>query len=231
MKIAIIGYGKMGRMIEKCALDRGHEIVACMNSKEWDMQALQQAEACIEFSQPDAVVENIQRLVKLKKQIVIGTTGWYDQLEAVRSLVEKAQIGVVYSPNFSIGIHLLLSILAHTSSLMNGFEEYDAASIEIHHTQKKDSPSGTALEIAKTVEENLKRLEVLPISSVRCGSTPGTHTVLFDSACDTLSITHTARNREGFAKGAVQASEWLQGRKGLYTFAECMQSFIQGKVS
>lgn len=226
MKIALIGYGKMGRMVEKSAQARGHEIVARINSGRWDAQAVKQADVCIEFTHPEAVVENIKKAAQLKKEIIIGTTGWYDQLATVESMVKEAQIGVLYSPNFSIGINLLLSMVEHAAQLLAKFNEYDAAGIEAHHQQKKDSPSGTALLIAKKVEENMPRIERLPFSSVRCGSIPGTHTVLFDSPCDTISITHTARNREGFADGAVQAAEWLKGRQGLYTFEECMQSIM-----
>lgn len=230
MKIALIGYGKMGKMIEKNAVERGHEIVARINSKEWDADAVRQAEMCIEFSRPEAAISNIRKLAELKKEVVIGTTGWYDQLELVRSIVENAGIGALYSPNFSIGINLMMKMVEHAASLMNAFDEYDVACIEAHHRHKVDSPSGTAEMITKGIEGSLKRVDKVPTSSIRCGSIPGTHTVLFDSPCDTLSITHTARNREGFASGAVLAGEWLQGRRGLYTFADCMQSIIEKRV-
>lgn len=226
MKIALIGYGKMGRMVEKSAQERGHEIVARINSGVWDMQAVQQADVCIEFTHPEAALENIKKLAHLKKEIIIGTTGWYDQLATVEALVKEAKIGALYSPNFSIGVNLLLNIVEHASKLLDGFNEYDVAGIEAHHQQKKDSPSGTALQIAKKVEDNMQRIDRMPFSSVRCGSIPGEHTVFFDSPCDTISITHTARNREGFAKGAVQAAEWLKGKQGLYTFDECVLSII-----
>jgi 4-hydroxy-tetrahydrodipicolinate reductase len=221
MKIALIGYGKMGQMIEKAAV--GHEIVARITSSHWDLDAVQEADLCFEFTHPESAVENIRRLAELKKEIVIGTTGWHDQLEHVRSIVEQHQIGALYAANFSIGINLLLQIVAHASKVMNGFSEYEVAGIDYHHKQKKDSPSGTALEIGRTIAENMQRVENVPFSSIRCGSIPGTHTVLFDSPCDTIAITHEARNREGFAKGAVQAAEWLHGKKGFYTFADFMQ--------
>lgn len=230
MKIALIGYGKMGKMIEKSALERGHEIVARINSSEWDHDALQRADVCIEFSHPEAAVNNITKLAKLKKNIVIGTTGWYPQLELIQSVVDEAGVGAIYSANFSIGVNLMIAIVDHAASVMNAFEEYDVACIEAHHKQKVDSPSGTAEMITKTIEGTMKRIDKVPISSVRCGSIPGTHTVLFDSPCDTISITHTARSREGFASGAVLAGEWLQGKKGLYTFAQCMQSMIERGV-
>lgn len=226
MKIGLIGYGNMGQMVEKAALGRGHSIVACMTSNQWDMEALQQADICIEFTHPECALDNIRRIAELKKEVVIGTTGWHDNLELVRSIVAEHQIGALYSSNFSMGVNLLLEILAHAAKVMNAFEEYDVAGIDFHHNRKKDSPSGTSLEIARTLEKNMERVDEVPFSSIRCGSIPGTHTILFDSPCDTISITHEARNREGFALGAIQAAEWLRGRKGLYTFAECMQEII-----
>lgn len=231
MKIALIGYGKMGQMIEKIALCRGHTIVARMDSNEWDMNALQNADICIEFTQPDCVLKNIQRVAELKKEVIIGTTGWHDKVDEVHSIVKTNQIGALYSSNFSIGVNLLIEILAHASKVIDAFDEYDVAGVDYHHNKKKDSPSGTAREIAKTIEKNMKRIDKVPFSSIRCGSIPGTHTVLFDSPCDMISITHEARNREGFALGAVQAAEWLRGKKGLYTFADCMQEMIQRRLS
>lgn len=231
MKIGLIGYGKMGQMIEKTAINRGHTIVARIDSKDWDIKSLQHADICIEFTQPDCVIENIKRLAELKKEVIIGTTGWHDKVDEVQSIVKKNQIGALYSSNFSIGINLLLEILAYASKVMDAFDEYDVAGVDYHHNKKKDSPSGTAREIAKTIEENMNRIDEVPFSSIRCGSIPGTHTILFDSPCDTISITHEARNREGFALGAVHAAEWLQGKKGLYTFADCMQEMIQRRLS
>jgi len=231
MKIALIGYGKMGQMIEKAALARGHTIIARMTSKQWDMESLLNADICMEFTHPECVLENVKRISELKKEVVIGTTGWDNQMELVRSIIEEHQIGALYSPNFSIGVNLLLEILAHASKVMNAFEEYDVAGIDMHHNRKKDSPSGTSLRIARTIEENMERIDKVPFSSIRIGSIPGTHTVLFDSPYDTISITHEARSREGFAEGAVQAAEWLSGRKGFYTFADCMQEIIQRRSS
>lgn len=230
MKIALIGYGKMGKMIERAALDRGHTIVARMNSNPWDLEALQKADICIEFTHPESVIENIRKLAELKKNIVIGTTGWHDKAQLVRSIIEKQQVGALYSANFSIGVNLLLEILSHASKVINPFKEYDVAGIEVHHNKKKDSPSGTSLEIAKTVEKQMERVDKVHFSSVRCGSVPGIHTVLFDSPCDTITIAHEARNRDGFAEGAVQAAEWLKGKKGLYTFADCMQEIIEKRA-
>ncbi len=231
MKIALVGYGKMGQMVEKVAISRGHSIVARLTSTSWDPKALLEADICIEFTNPESVIKNIQKIAELKKNVIIGTTGWNKNLESVQSIVKENKIGALYSPNFSIGINLFLEIVAQTSKIMNGFAEYDVAGIDYHHNQKKDSPSGTALQIEKAIKENMERIDQVPFSSIRCGSIPGTHTILFDSPCDTISITHEARNREGFAMGAVQAAEWLQGKPGLYTFADCMKEIIQRKMA
>lgn len=231
MKIALIGYGKMGQMIEKTAISRGHSIVARFTSNQWDAKALQNADICMEFTRPECVLDNIRRIAELNKEVIIGTTGWHDKMEYVQSMVKEYQIGALHSPNFSTGVNLLFEILAHASKVMSAFEEYDVAGIDYHHNMKKDSPSGTAIEIAKVIEGNMSRVSKVPLTSIRCGSIPGTHTVLFDSFCDTISITHEARNREGFAKGAVQAAEWLQGRKGFYTFGDCLRDIIQRRLS
>lgn len=231
MKIALIGYGKMGRLVESIAIERGHAIVARCASKSWDMEALRQADLCIEFSHPDYVIEHIQLLASLKKDLIIGTTGWYDKLDQVEAIVAKEKIGALYAPNFSVGIYLLLEILNYASALINTHEEYDVAGIESHHQKKVDAPSGTAQAIARVIENNIQRVESLPFYSVRCGSIPGTHTILFDSCVDQITITHEARNREGFAKGAVQAAEWVLGKKGLYTFSDYMQMGCTQSVS
>ncbi len=227
MKIALIGYGKMGKTIEQVALSLGYSIVTRLSSNQWENMSLQEADVCLEFTRPDCVLENVKRIAKLKKQMIIGTTGWYDQIEEVRSIIEEYQIGVLYSPNFSIGIQLMLEILSDASRIMSAFKEYDVAGIEYHHHRKRDHPSGTALEIGKIIEENIPHVKKLHFSSVRCGSIPGMHTVLFDSPFDTITLTHEARNREGFARGAIQAAIWLQGKKGLYTLKDCMREMIQ----
>ncbi len=216
MKIALIGYGKMGQMVEKIALKQGHSITE--EAK---------ADVLIEFTCPENAVENVRKLAPLKKPIVVGTTGWYDDLEEVRSLVQKHQIGLLYGPNFSIGIQIMKNILAQTGKIMNNFTQYDVAEIDLHHSEKKDSPSGTALELANILKKNMPRLNDVPISSLRCGSIPGTHTFLFDSKYDTISITHEARSREGFAEGALFAANWLLKKQGIYTFSECMEEALR----
>lgn len=226
MKIALVGYGKMGRQVEIAALKSGHTIVARCTSSHWDENALHQADMCIDFTCPESVVENACRLASLKKNVVIGTTGWYDQLDILQAAVLQHGTAALYGANFSLGVQLFLQLAAQAAQLMAKFPSYDAAGIEYHHSQKKDSPSGTALEIGKAVVQNMGRISSLPWSSVRCGSIPGTHSLLFDSPCDSISLTHTARNRDGFAEGAVLAAEWLQGKQGLFTFADCVKQII-----
>jgi 4-hydroxy-tetrahydrodipicolinate reductase len=223
MYIALIGYGKMGKMIDQIAENLGHEVVARITSKEtWDLEKLSKAEVCIEFTEPHSAVDNIRRLAKLKKNVVIGTTGWYDEMSSVQKVVEEHKIGAVYAPNFSLGMQLFLNLLKRAAEMMNNFEEYDVAGIEYHHRHKKDKPAGTALQMVHIVEEHMPRIDACPFSSVRCGSIPGTYTILFDSPGDTIALTHTARNRESYARGAIQAAEWLMGKKGLYTFHELL---------
>lgn len=226
MKIALIGYGKMGRQIEKLAHQRGHEIIARIGSSNWDDEKILQADLCIEFTSPESAVENIKKLARLKKDIVVGTTGWYDQLPEIEQLASVHQIGILHGPNFAIGIHLFLQILEQASQLMNFFPEFDAAGIEYHHNQKKDSPSGIAKTMGALVERNMERSRPFPFASVRCGSIPGTHSILFDSPTETITLTHEARNREGFASGALLAGEWIVGRKGLYSFNTCITDLI-----
>lgn len=223
MKIALIGYGKMGRMLEEIAASKGHTITARFSKNSWDMHALEHADVCIEFTEPESALENIKKLAPLKKNIVIGTTGWYEHIEEVERLVRQHDIGLLYSPNFSLGVNIFCELLNQASKLFHEFPEYDAAGIEYHHNQKKDSPSGLAVKLTEMIENNMPGLEKLDFSSVRCGSIFGIHSILFDSPFDTITLTHTAKNREGFARGALQAAEWLLGRKGLFTFSDCLK--------
>lgn len=223
MKIALFGYGKMGKKIEAAAFDRGHSVCARFTSSLFDEQLLKEADLCIDFSVPEAVVDHVRLAATHNKEIVIGTTGWLGHIDTVKTIALQHSIGLLYSPNFSIGVYLFKKIAAYAASLFDPFAEYDSALIELHHNAKKDAPSGTALQLAQSVEAEMKRVEKLPIASLRCGSAPGKHTLLFDSPCDSLSITHEARNREGFALGAVHAAEWLIGRKGVYSFDDYME--------
>lgn len=219
----------MGRQVESAALKRGHEIVARCASSQWDEDALQQADICIEFTSPDSALKNACRLASLGKNVVIGTTGWYDHLEILQKTVLQHSTAALYGPNFSLGVQLFLEMAAHAGQLMANCLSYDASGIEYHHSQKKDCPSGTAMEIGQTVTNTIQRISSLPWSSVRCGSIPGTHTLIFDSSCDSITLTHTARNREGFAEGAVLAAEWLLDKEGMYTFGDYVKQSLFAK--
>ena len=236
MKIALVGYGKMGHMIAKAAEARGHEVVCTVDLFAKDASCITQdslvmvnavkasgAEGVIEFSHPASVLANINALVPSGIPLVVGTTGWLDKLDDVTEQVRLNKSSLLYSANFSIGVNLFYRMVSEAAHLMASFEEYDVAVFESHHNQKADSPSGTALDIAKRILENIPRKTKLVtdsfdrkpepgelhLASVRVGSVPGTHTVWFDSAADTIELTHTARSREGFALGAIRAIEWL----------------------
>ena len=238
MKIALVGYGKMGHMIEKSARSLGHEVVATIDVisedatvkiPQGDYQAVSRAvkesgaEGVIEFSHPLSVMGNIKALLPLGLPIVVGTTGWNDKHEEVAKLAAECGGVIMTSSNFSIGVNMLYKIVAEAVKILDDYSEYDIATWEAHHNQKADSPSGTALTLANVILENTKKKDTivtdafherplpnqLHVSSTRCGSIPGTHTVFFDSAADTIEITHRARSREGFATGSVHALERL----------------------
>ncbi len=231
-KIALIGYGKMGKEIEHLAIEKGFILTDIFDidkplvlGKNYDF------DVAIEFTTPTAVFENIKTIAKMKKNIVVGTTGWYDRLEEVKRIVEQEQIGLIYSPNFSVGIQILLKTVEQISKFINSINNYDILIEEIHHRHKKDAPSGTALLIAKKILENIKSKErittnpldvdenSLQIASLRFGEVFGVHKILFDSEFDTIEITHTAKNRKGFALGALLAAVWIHNQKGFFEFS------------
>lgn len=235
MKIALIGYGKMGRMVEEAVLKKGHTVIAKIgtqgNFQEITPSSIGQADICIDFSHPSCIIDNIRQVAQLRKNLVVGTTGWDDQIDIVKGIVKQSQIGLLYSPNFSLGVLLFRRIVAEAASLINRFADYDIGIMESHHNKKADSPSGTAHAIAKILLERIQRKnrlvydaaqgqlapEDIHVASIRCGSIPGTHEVLFDSHVDKITLKHEARSREGFAEGAVTAAEWLKGKQGFYT--------------
>jgi 4-hydroxy-tetrahydrodipicolinate reductase len=242
MKIALLGYGKMGRMIEEIALHKGHTILAKFGaSQKITEQPIQSADVCIDFSHPSCVIDHIKLVSSLGKNLVVGTTGWLEQLEQVKGIVKDSKIGFLYAPNFSLGVHLFLKVVAEAALLIDRFEDYDIAVIESHHNKKADTPSGTAKAISDLLLKNIKRKTTLVndqlqgqiaphelhVASIRYGSVPGTHSVMFDSPADTITLTHQARSREGFARGAVAAAEWLQGKHGFYT----IEDLISGGIS
>jgi 4-hydroxy-tetrahydrodipicolinate reductase len=235
MNIALIGYGQMGKQIETVAQERGHQIVTRVDPVGGDAATLSKAAAdeadgAIEFSVPSAVSANVKMYNDFNLNAVVGTTGWYDELQRVREVVESGNIGLLYGPNFSIGAHLFFKLVSQASRLSSPIKEYDILGYELHHKKKKDSPSGTALSIARLIMENNDRKtslvtekldraiepNELHFASVRGGSLPGVHKVLLDSEADTIELTHTARSRKGFALGAVMALEWLEGKRGLF---------------
>ncbi len=238
MKIALVGYGKMGHLLEQTALSYGHEVVTTVDVAAPDAKVKvaagdgaaitaavksSGAEGVIEFSHPSAVMGNIEALLPTGLPLVIGTTGWTDREAEVAALAARCGGTLMRSANFSIGVNLFYKIVQEAASLVSNFSEYDMAVWEMHHNQKADSPSGTALEIARRVMAgNKAKTEIvtdafherpkanqLHVSSTRCGSVPGTHSVFFDSPADTIELTHTARSRQGFASGAVHALERL----------------------
>lgn len=240
MKIALLGYGKMGRIIEKIATDRKHEIVLKINSSNADeltTENLKNADVVIEFSTPSTVLQNLSQCIEAGVPVVVGTTGWYGSSDEIKELCRNYDGAVLYGTNFSVGVNVFFHINKALAKLMNNYPYYDVQVEEIHHTQKLDSPSGTAITIAEGIIENMdvktgwvnalvtddnktdeavKPGELL-IESYRMDSVPGTHTVIYDSEVDSIEFKHTAHNRNGFALGAVLAAEWLQNKKGFYS--------------
>ncbi|MDR0589114.1 MAG: 4-hydroxy-tetrahydrodipicolinate reductase [Spirochaetaceae bacterium] len=272
MKIALIGYGKMGRLIEQEALNRGHRITAVVdpwaaNDKtqsgipllrffpgpgQEENSGCMAADVAIEFTRPDKTVENIKTLTQWKLPVVTGTTGWYDRLPEVTKIISEARSSLLWSSNFSLGVNLFYRIAAYAAEVMDPFREYDVGGLEIHHNKKADSPSGTAKTLVEQVLARMTRKTLavwdtlnrpphpgeLHFPSLRIGSVPGIHRLFFDSPADTIEITHTARNREGFALGALQAAEWLvsytgpgQGagspRIGIFTMDDVLKDMLE----
>lgn len=221
MKIVLLGFGKTGKLCEQTAQTRGHTIVGTITSTTPPStldQVILPADVLIDFSHPEAVKDHIELAVKNKKNIVIGTTGWYDHLPTLKTMIETAGIGCLYAPNFSIGVALFNTLLAKAASLYTKELGYAVSAYEIHHEKKVDAPSGTAKTLAATIEHACG--QSVPISSVRVGTIPGIHTFLFNSPHDTITLTHTAHNRQSYAEGAVVAAEWLSTRRGLFTFED-----------
>lgn len=227
MNLAIIGYGKMGHMIEQLAPSTGFTVCSRIdlagnsNGAGLTKEALNGAQVAIEFSEPGAAVTNIERLAALGVNIVCGTTGWHAELPRVRQAVEKAGVALVWSPNFSIGVNLFTRLVSEAGRLFANQPEYGAWAWEIHHATKKDALSGTIIQL----EEELKRAGYsrdINVSSSRAGAHTGTHEIGFDSAADTITLRHTARNREGFARGALLAAQWVAGRSGVHEFKEVL---------
>ncbi len=232
MKIALIGYGKMGRLVDQLATAKGHHVIARFSQQlgvpDKRPQDISEADVAIDFSHPSSVLNHLNLCLSLKKPLIIGTTGWEEKLPIAKDLVKQAQGCCLYAPNFSIGFYLFQKIMGYAANLFQPFHEYDVSGIEYHHRQKIDKPSGTAKALSQHLLEQMPRLQSLDFSSVRCGSMPGTHTLHFDSPVDTLTFTHQARNRQGFAQGAVLAAEWLAKRQGFFSIDDMMHDYLVG---
>jgi 4-hydroxy-tetrahydrodipicolinate reductase len=250
MRVAIVGYGTMGREVEKVLLQRGHTVSARVDPVQREAEApalteeiARRSDLAIDFSVPDAVIPGIRLLASLGLSAVCGTTGWYGKLEEARSIVEGSGIGFLYGSNFSVGAHMFFALVAAAADLASPSPEYDILGYEIHHKRKKDSPSGTALSLARIITaRHSRKKEVvtdrldravkdseLHFASVRGGEFPGVHTVLVDSLFDTIELTHSVRNRGGLALGAVRAAEWLGGKKGVFEVGDFIKDILGRK--
>lgn len=238
MRIALIGYGKMGQLIEKIAIERGHEIVLKIhidNTEEFTKKNLEEADVAIEFTGPESAYENIKKCIDFDLPVVSGSTGWNDKIESIKTYCIEKNGAFLHTSNFSIGVNIFFEVNKYLAKLMASFNKtYDVSLKEIHHTQKKDSPSGTAVTLAEQIIQNFKNKknwvnkhsnssEDLSIISERVDPAPGTHLVKYSSEIDDIEIIHTAHNREGFALGAVQAAEYIHDKKGIFTMQDVLQ--------
>jgi len=218
-KLAIVGYGKMGRLIDQLAPEYGFTVSARVDvGRE---EPLAGADVAVEFSMPGSVVGNVAKVAALGIPIVVGTTGWGEHLEEVKAAIAKNNSALVWSPNFSVGVNIFTRLAAEAARLFQNQKEYGAWAWEIHHNTKKDAPSGTLLKLVEQMRAaGFDR--TIDRSSSRAGAHPGTHEIGFDSAADTITLRHTARSREGFARGALKAAQWIIGRKGCYEFSDVL---------
>ena len=228
INLALLGYGKMGRAIAQLAPQRGFRVQLTLDIDDnragegLTPPAFEGVDVCVEFTSPGTVMDNIRRLAALGCNLVVGTTGWYDRLDEVRQIVEKAGVGMVYAPNFSIGVQLFYRLARAAAEIFAGYPMYDPYLTEAHHKFKKDAPSGTALEIKRQIQPAFAGRDI-PVASVRAGYIPGMHELGFDSEADTIVLRHTARGRQGFAEGALYAARWIVGKKGLFSFAQTLE--------
>ena len=241
MKLALLGYGKMGHIIEQIAIDRGHQIalrIDALNPEDLTPDNLQKADVAIDFSTPNSVLKNIDVCFEAGLPLIVGTTGWYDKLPEIENKCIAGNNSMLYASNFSVGVNVFFHINKVLAGIMNRYSQYEVQVEEIHHTQKLDSPSGTAITIAEGIIDELDRktewvnelvgnnVETvvrpaqLLIESHRIEEVPGTHTVIYSSEVDEIEIKHTAHNRTGFALGAVLAAEWIKDRKGFYSISD-----------
>ena len=240
MKIAIVGYGKMGKAIEEVALNRGHEITYRINSaNQSEIHKIPSDHIAIEFTRPDAAVENISILLKNRVKVVTGTTGWLAQLDEISNLCKQQNSGFFYAPNFSPGVNIFFAIQRYAAGIVSRLEpDWDVQIEETHHIHKKDAPSGTAIELAEITRKEWERFDswklvksqdesidqnILPVQSFRIDETPGTHVVKYEGKSDQITLQHVAHNRNGFATGAVMAAEFLSDKTGIFTMKDLLQ--------
>lgn len=231
MKIALLGYGKMGKVIERIALERGHEIVLRKTSSD-TFEDLHKADVAIDFSIPNAAVNNISACLHEGVPVISGTTGWLENYHEMVKLCEEQNGAFIYGSNFSLGVNIFFGLNDYLAKMMSKFDQYKVEMEEIHHTQKLDAPSGTAITLANRIIENsdysswalenAKNDELL-INVKRIENVPGTHSIFYNSEVDTIEIKHTAHNRDGFALGSVIAAEWIIGKQGVFTMKDVMQ--------
>jgi 4-hydroxy-tetrahydrodipicolinate reductase len=232
MKIALLGYGKMGKVIEKIALERGHEIVLKKSSNS-SYTGLENADVAIDFSVPTSAVANISECFNSGIPVVSGTTGWLEEYSNMVALCEQKNGSFIYGSNFSLGVNLFFELNDYLAKMMSKFKNYSASMEEIHHTQKLDAPSGTAISLAKgiientdytnwTLDANPKENEI-SIEALRIENVPGTHSIFYNSEVDTIEIKHTAHSRDGFALGSIIAAEWLVEKKGVFTMKDVLE--------
>ncbi|MFA6918078.1 MAG: 4-hydroxy-tetrahydrodipicolinate reductase [Candidatus Gracilibacteria bacterium] len=245
MKIAIIGFGGMGKVVAQTAKERNHEVLSIIdpkaseaNYKSITADSLKNVDVAIDFSNPSSVLSNIEACMKHGVNLVVGTTGWYDKLGEVKQTVLDSGYGFLWSSNFSIGVNIYFKVIEEAAKLIDHFDEYDVWGHEIHHFNKADSPSGTAKTLQQILLKNIHRKTAvvedrlnrkrepneIHFSSVRGGAVNFGHTIGFDSAADTITISHSARNRDGYALGAVKAAEWLNGKKGFFDMEDFLKS-------
>ena len=230
MKIALLGYGKMGKTIERLAIERGHEIVSKVNDNIEDHD-LSKADVAIDFSIPTAAFKNITTCFTHRIPVVSGTTGWLDKYQEAVKICEEKQAAFIYASNFSLGVNLFFELNKKLAQMMNPFKEYDVSIEEVHHTQKLDAPSGTAISLAEQIIENSDKKgwkleeiseDHIPITAKRVENVPGTHTISYDSTVDSIKIEHIAHSRDGFALGAIIAAEWIRNKKGVFTMKDVL---------
>ncbi|RJQ36933.1 4-hydroxy-tetrahydrodipicolinate reductase [Candidatus Microgenomates bacterium] len=247
MKIALIGYGNMGREIESLIVENKKDEIVSISYKNisdsLDKEGIKKADVAIDFTSPEIILKNIEEVAKLGKNMVVGTTGWYDKIDDVKNIIEKYKIGLVYGQNFSIGANLFFKTVEYASSMINKFANYyDVYGFEIHHRGKKDSPSGTARKLSEIILKNYKNKNVLQtekldrkindnelhFASVRGGVNPGLHEIIFDSEADEIKLIHSARGRKGFAQGSLVAAQFIKDKKGFYNFDQLFDFNLPG---